>query len=193
MNRNDRIVNKAEAFNHPALQYASPNDVLNDATLSIDEKRALLSSWASDAYAVESQPGLREVPGVAHRLRLADILAALKQLGEDTDPPPRGGLAMRLPRLHSIEGGIIGAVQRASDRHAINRRTGPRPVVGADKQLRWTRDANIRRYRQLLTTQLTEIERDFVQRRLHEELLGAGRKGALQNSADRGYPPPLCG
>jgi hypothetical protein len=32
-------------------------------------------------------PALREVPGISHRLRLDNILAALKQLDEDTDPP----------------------------------------------------------------------------------------------------------
>lgn len=31
------------------------------------------------------------------------------------------------------------------------------------------RTANIRRYRRLLQTQLTELERDFLQRRLQEE------------------------
>jgi len=47
---------------------------LQDARLSTDEKRVVLSSWASDMYAVESHPDLREVPGIPQRLRLDDIL-----------------------------------------------------------------------------------------------------------------------
>jgi hypothetical protein len=36
--------------------------------------------------------------------------------------------------------------------------------------LRWTREENVRRYRKLLKTQLTDLERSFVERRLAEEL-----------------------
>jgi hypothetical protein len=42
----------------------------------------------------------------------------------------------------------------------------PRP----GNHLRWTREANVRRYRKLLDTQLTDLERSFVERRLAEEL-----------------------
>jgi len=80
---------------HPAAHYLSPDDVLNDRALSVAEKRIILSSWASDMYAVESCPALRDVPGIGHSIRLADILAALRQLDSEDDPPPRGGAAMR--------------------------------------------------------------------------------------------------
>ncbi len=60
---------------HPAARYASPSDVFNDETLSVPEKRIILSSWASDMFAVESCPALREIPGMGHTIRLADILA----------------------------------------------------------------------------------------------------------------------
>jgi hypothetical protein len=50
-------------------------------------------------FAVESCPALREIPGMGHTLRLADILAALRQLdGEDDDPPRPGGVPLRLRR-----------------------------------------------------------------------------------------------
>jgi len=80
---------------HPAAHYASPGAVLDDPGLSIPEKRIILSSWASDMYAVESHPELREIPGQNHAIRLADILAALRKLDEDDDPP-RGGATMRM-------------------------------------------------------------------------------------------------
>jgi hypothetical protein len=63
------------------------------------EKRVILSSWASDMFAVESCPSLREIPGIGRAIRLADILAALRKLdGEDDDPPRPGGFPMRLRR-----------------------------------------------------------------------------------------------
>jgi len=84
---------------HPAAHYASPDKVLNDEDLSMPEKRVILSSWASDMFAVESCPSLREIPGIGHAIRLADILAALRKLdGEDDDPPRPGGVPMRLRR-----------------------------------------------------------------------------------------------
>jgi len=87
------------ALFHPAAHYDSPDDVLNDRQLSDAEKRIVLSSWASDIYAVESCPALRDIPGIGHSIRLADILSALRRLGsEEDDPPPRGGVAMRLRR-----------------------------------------------------------------------------------------------
>jgi hypothetical protein len=47
---------------HPARHYARPKDVVADELLTIDERRAILSSWASDACAVESNPPLRRSP-----------------------------------------------------------------------------------------------------------------------------------
>ncbi|MDI4231796.1 hypothetical protein AAFX91_32455 [Bradyrhizobium sp. 31Argb] len=82
---------------HPAAHYASPEDVLKDDELSVPEKRIILSSWASDMFAVESCPALREIPGMSHTIRLADILAALRRLDDD-DPPRPGGVPMRLRR-----------------------------------------------------------------------------------------------
>ena len=79
----------------PDFRYQAPSDVVNDRTLDTFQKRAILSSWASDLFAVESCPWLREVPGVKQTLRLSDILAALRALDHD-DPPPRGGVAMRI-------------------------------------------------------------------------------------------------
>ena len=72
---------------HPAAHYESPADVLNDGELSVSEKRIILSSWASDMFAVESCPALREIPGMGHTIRLADILSALRQLDGDNDDP----------------------------------------------------------------------------------------------------------
>ncbi|MHC4049889.1 hypothetical protein [Bradyrhizobium sp. 25ACV] len=99
MNNANTIKGNLDPLFHPAAHYASPDDVLNDSELSVPEKRIILSSWASDMFAVESCPALREVPGMGYTLSLADILTALRRLdGEDDDPPRPGGVPMRLRR-----------------------------------------------------------------------------------------------
>ena len=82
----DRLLSPAKHFRHP-------DDVLKDDTLDIQEKRAILSSWASDLWTVESCPWLREVPGIKGPLRVSDIFAALRSL--DDRPPPPGGASIR--------------------------------------------------------------------------------------------------
>jgi hypothetical protein len=82
---------------HPAAVFGHPDDVLNDPDLTRQEKRAILSSWASDACAVESMPALRQPPGGKAPVSFDEIVDALRSL--DDDPPPRpGGVPMRLPR-----------------------------------------------------------------------------------------------
>ncbi|MGY8637031.1 hypothetical protein RAD15_31630 [Bradyrhizobium sp. 14AA] len=97
MTNADATASGLDPLFHPAAYYASPNAVLDDSELSTAEKRIILSSWASDMYAVESHPALREIPGVDHPIRLTDILVALRKLDDDGDPPP-GGVPMRLRR-----------------------------------------------------------------------------------------------
>jgi hypothetical protein len=149
MSQADRTFHSLDAPYHPVSHYDSPRAVLRDHALSTAEKRAILSSWASDIYAMESAPGLRKIPGLPQPMRLADILSALRRLDEDDGPPRPGGVPMRVPR-----GGDAEAV---------------RPAIAYDRA-RWNREANIRRYRKLLRTRLSEHERQFVERRLGEEL-----------------------
>ncbi|QDL97586.1 hypothetical protein FLL57_09820 [Rhodopseudomonas palustris] len=78
-----------------AAAYDHPDQVLRDDTLSTADKRAILSSWASDANAIEQQPWLRLAPGHRNPVPLRAILDALQRLDDD-DPPPRGGAAIRL-------------------------------------------------------------------------------------------------
>ncbi|MEH2524244.1 MULTISPECIES: hypothetical protein [unclassified Bradyrhizobium] len=86
------------ALFHPAAHYDSPAEVLDDLQLSDSEKRVILSSWASDMFAIESCPGLRDIPGMGHTIRLADILSALRQLdGNDDRPPPAEMMAELMP------------------------------------------------------------------------------------------------
>jgi len=51
------------ALLHPAQAFAHPSDVVNDPDLTLNEKRAILASWASDACAVESAPAVNGYRG----------------------------------------------------------------------------------------------------------------------------------
>ena len=39
--------------------FGHPSEVLNDPDLSLNERRAILASWASDACAIEAAPEIR--------------------------------------------------------------------------------------------------------------------------------------
>ena len=181
MSEADRVTKGANALYHPVSHYGSPDEVLRDEMLSVVEKRLVLSSWASDMYAVEENPALRAIPGVPEPMRLHDILAALRRLDEQNDPPPRGGAAMRLVQPVSL--------------NAVARRTAVAPArqprmwgassirPGCWSEPRWSREANIQRYRRLLRTELSERERQYIERRLAEELQADGRRPPAVNVA----------
>jgi len=163
MSHADRLSNSLGGQFHPISHYDSPDDVLRDAKLSTAEKRLILSSWASDMYAVDSKPALREVPGIRSPMRLSDILGALRRLDDEHDPPPRGAAAMR-----PVHFSFLNAIARGRSQAKVSRTT--RVAASRAGPGRFSREANIRRYRRLLATQLTDWEREFVERRLAEEL-----------------------
>jgi hypothetical protein len=66
----------------PARHFRHPDDVLADHTLDLQEKRAILSSWASDACAVESMPALRQPPG-GEPVSFDQIMDALMRLDDE--------------------------------------------------------------------------------------------------------------
>ena len=73
-----------ESLNYPndpgwLGQLWHPEDVVKDARLSKDEKRALLAAWASDERTVLGDPTLRQLPNGAV-VGLASILDALRAL-----------------------------------------------------------------------------------------------------------------
>jgi len=64
---------------HPADAFEHPSEVLNDPDLTLNEKRAILASWASDACAVEAAHDLRELPR-GRLVSFDDIMDALRSL-----------------------------------------------------------------------------------------------------------------
>ena len=65
---------------HPRRAYNRPADVLADSSLDLAERRAILSSWASDACAVESNPLLRQPPCSSEPVTFEEIMDALAEL-----------------------------------------------------------------------------------------------------------------
>lgn len=68
---------------HPERAFAHPHDVVSDPDLTVNEKRAILASWASDASAVEAAPALRLGPGCSRPVPVDDILDALRALDNE--------------------------------------------------------------------------------------------------------------
>ena len=65
---------------HPAGAFSHPRDVVGDPDLTLNEKRAILASWASDACAMEAAPALRNPPSCSRPIPVDDILQALCSL-----------------------------------------------------------------------------------------------------------------
>lgn len=69
---------------HPARAFARPSDIVDDPDLTLNEKRAILASWASDACAAAANPILRQATdggtaswdGVMDALKDLDLRAA---------------------------------------------------------------------------------------------------------------------
>lgn len=67
----DQLLHPAQAFDHPS-------QVVDDPDLTLNEKRAILASWASDACAIEAAPELRA--GSKNPVRFDAIMEALRSL-----------------------------------------------------------------------------------------------------------------
>ena len=89
---------------HPAAAYAHPREVLRDGDLTLNEKRAILASWASDACAVEAAPEFRQ-HGNGPPVSFDDIMEALRVLdGEAHARTDYGKLVNRVRRIRDLYG-----------------------------------------------------------------------------------------
>jgi hypothetical protein len=95
-----------DALLHPANAFAHPMDVVRDEDLTLNEKRAILASWASDACAIEAAPDLR-VNSSRSVVRWDDIMDALRTLDKETE-----NYAKPLPHYKRVlarkDAGILG-------------------------------------------------------------------------------------
>jgi hypothetical protein len=72
-----------DALLHPASAFAHPMDVVREPDLTLNEKRAMLASWASDACAIEAASALR-ASASGRPVRWDEIMDALRILDEVT-------------------------------------------------------------------------------------------------------------
>ena len=84
MNDRSRDNFELDKLLHPAKAFGHPSEVVNDADLTLNEKRAILASWASDACAVEAAPELRSPP-CGSTVRFDDIMEALRTLDKQAN------------------------------------------------------------------------------------------------------------
>ena len=93
---------------HPAQAFAHPSDVINDADLTLNEKRAILASWASDACAIEAVPSLRRLPKGKRPVTFDEVMDALRALDKKVREQDRaatyGRVRTRSSRGSSDEG-----------------------------------------------------------------------------------------
>ena len=64
----------------PAVGFTHPTDVVRDPHLDVHEKRAILSSWASDASAVTDEPSQRWLLGTPDPVPFSEVRHALAEL-----------------------------------------------------------------------------------------------------------------
>ncbi len=97
-----------DAFLHPGRAFSHPVDVVRDRDLTLYEKRAILSSWASDACAIEAAPELR-INASGNVVRWDDIMDALRTLDQEAgsrkpSPHYKQVLAKRRAGLPAVRG-----------------------------------------------------------------------------------------
>ena len=88
---------------HPASAFGHPTDVVRDPDLTLNEKRAILASWASDACAVDSAPAFRKPPG-GKVVTFDDVVDALRSLDAEAEKAhwkPQGAAQRHLRRTRS--------------------------------------------------------------------------------------------
>jgi hypothetical protein len=79
MTQTNRVHFELDELLHPAQAYSHPSEVVDDSDLTLNEKRAILASWASDACSIEAAPALRPAAPGGH-VRFDDIMDALRAL-----------------------------------------------------------------------------------------------------------------
>lgn len=90
-----------DALLHPAQAFTHPSEVLRDSALTLNEKRAILASWASDACAIEAMPEMRRSAS-GPPVRFDDIMEALRMLDRQAAAAGAGECAPRKARRRAL-------------------------------------------------------------------------------------------
>jgi hypothetical protein len=81
-----------------------PSDVVDDPDLTLNEKRAILASWASDACAVEPVPALRRPSNGGRPIGFDEVMDALRALDKQAGGTNTSKRNQRILRRHRIFG-----------------------------------------------------------------------------------------
>src|ERR1043166_4074476 len=117
---------------HPAQAFEHPRNVIADPDLTVNEKRAILASWASDACAVEATPALRCAPGGRQPVSVDEILEALRDL--DAQARASSTQPARLHRRVRGTAGLLRPFRRRDDTdpdHGLSAQTHNRAAPNA--------------------------------------------------------------
>ena len=104
---------------HPARAFAHPMDVVGDPDLTLNEKRAILASWASDACSVEATPELRFTTK-GGLVRWDDIMDALRTLDHEGGKPLPHYKRVLARKDAGLPGKTIRLRGSGSQGHALN-------------------------------------------------------------------------
>ena len=115
---------------HPGTRFEHPQEVVSHPGLSIGEKRAILSSWASDASAIASCPSLRAPVGLKAPVTIDEILEALCALDGGPRPPPECRIQKRATLPDRPPDSISGARLRIG---LTRLNLGQTPLLLADR------------------------------------------------------------
>jgi hypothetical protein len=83
----DDFILDVDGLIHPSQVFERPEAVVNDPDLSLNEKRAILASWASDACAIEAAPALRK-SATGRVVEFDAIMDALRALDKQAQTSP---------------------------------------------------------------------------------------------------------
>ena len=86
---------------HPAQAFQHRSAIIADHDLTLNEKRAILAAWASDACATAASPALRSNGSVA--VPIDDIFEALSELDRHARVEQGCGWTTRQIRRQNIE------------------------------------------------------------------------------------------
>ena len=113
MDDGNRILDLDELL-HPAQAFDHPSQVVSDPDLTLNEKRAILASWASDACAVEAAHEFRANTRGA-LVKFDDIMDALRSLdAQNADAKYKKTL-----RRRKIFSRVFGADDNGSSGHSL--------------------------------------------------------------------------
>jgi hypothetical protein len=90
-----------DALLHPSQAFEHPSEVVNDPDLTLNEKRAILASWASDACAMKAVPTWRCRPGGRRPVHFDEVMDALRALDEEARRTRRTAGNRRVARKSS--------------------------------------------------------------------------------------------